>query len=47
VLVIETPRRLSEEQERLLRAYAETEEAAVQPKRRNFFQKLKGHFSDA
>jgi molecular chaperone DnaJ len=43
-LVIETPAHLTARQEELLREFAETEEKAVQPQRKSFFEKLKTSF---
>jgi molecular chaperone DnaJ len=42
-VLIEVPRRLSKEQEKLLREYAETEEKNVLPARKSFFEKLKDY----
>ena len=42
-IVIETPRRLNEEQEELLREFAKTENKKVSPKAVGFFEKLKKH----
>ena len=47
VLVIETPRRLTARQEELLREFAETEEKAVHPQRKSFFQKLREYFAES
>ena len=44
VAVIEVPRRLTPEQEALLRRFAQTEEAEVTPRRKGFFEKVKEHF---
>jgi len=46
LLTIETPKRLTPRQEELLRELAETEEKAVQPHRKTFFQKLKEYFAE-
>ncbi len=43
-VTVETPRKLSSRQEELLREFAETEEAAVSPKRKSFFEKVKDLF---
>ncbi len=43
-IAVEIPRRLTSEQERLLRAFAETEDRQVMPESRGFFDKLKQHF---
>jgi len=45
-LAIEIPRHLSPEQERLLRAFAETEDRQVMPESKGFFDKLKQHFGN-
>ena len=42
-VVIETPRKLSADQEELLRQYAELEDKAVHTKRHNFFDKVKNY----
>ena len=44
---IEIPRRLMPEQERLLRAFAETEDRQVMPESKGFFDKLKQHFGNS
>ena len=43
---IETPRKLTPEQEELLRKYAELEERAVPPRRRGFLDKVKTYLRD-
>ncbi len=43
-VTIETPTRLSGEQEELLRKFAETENTRVSPESTRFFEKLKKHF---
>ncbi|MBI3098313.1 MAG: molecular chaperone DnaJ [Planctomycetes bacterium] len=43
-IVIDVPKSLSKHQEELLREYAKTEEARVEPRRRGWFEKLKGFF---
>jgi len=43
-LHVETPRRLTERQEELLREFAETEESSVSPRRKSFFEKVKELF---
>jgi len=45
-LVVEIPKKLSSEQERLLREYAETEKVDVSSESRNFFEKIKKHFNN-
>lgn len=40
-VLIEVPRRLNKRQEQLLREYAETEDHAVMPQHKSFFEKLK------
>ena len=47
LLLIETPRRLTARQEALLREFAETEEKAVQPRRKSFFDKLREYFTES
>ena len=44
-ITIEIPKRLSSEQEKLLRAFAETEDNKVMPESKGFFDKLKKHFN--
>ena len=44
-LHVETPRRLTERQEELLREFAEGEEISVSPRRKSFFDKLKDLFA--
>ncbi|MEN8150164.1 MAG: molecular chaperone DnaJ [Planctomycetota bacterium] len=43
-LHVETPKRLTERQEELLREFAETEEISVSPRRKSFFDKVKDLF---
>ena len=43
-VVVEVPRKLTKKQEELLRQMAELEEANVTPRRKSFFEKLKGYF---
>jgi molecular chaperone DnaJ len=43
-IAVEIPRRLTAEQERLIRAFAETEDRQVMPESKGFFDKLKQHF---
>ncbi len=43
-VAIEIPRKLSTEQEKILRAFAETEDKNVMPESTGFFDKLKQHF---
>jgi len=43
-LHVETPRRLTDRQEELLREFAESEEISVSPRRRSFFEKVKELF---
>jgi len=45
-LVIETPKRLTPRQKELLREFAESEEKAVAPRRKSFFEKLKDYFTE-
>ena len=43
-VTVEIPRRLSANQEKLLRAFAETEDKQVMPESRGFFERLRQHF---
>ncbi len=43
-IAVETPRRLNQKQEELLREFAKTENKRVSPKAKTFFEKLKKHF---
>ncbi len=43
-ITIETPTRLNQKQEELLREFAKTENKNVSPKAKSFFEKLKKHF---
>jgi molecular chaperone DnaJ len=43
-VMVETPKRLTKKQEDLLREFAETEEVAVSPRRKSFFEKVKDLF---
>ena len=43
-IMVEVPRRVSAEQDRLLRELAEMEEKQVDSSRRSFFEKLKNYF---
>jgi len=43
-VAIEIPRRLTPSQEKLLRAFADTEDISVMPESKGFFDKLKKHF---
>ncbi len=43
-VAVEVPKKLSSEQEELLRQFAELEDAHVSPRRRSFFDKLKDYF---
>jgi molecular chaperone DnaJ len=43
-ILVETPRRLSKEQEELLRRFAETEDVSLSPRRKSFFEKVKDLF---
>jgi len=45
-VVVETPKKLSSEQEELLRKFAETEKANIKPHKRSLFEKVKDFFSD-
>ncbi|MFA9477876.1 molecular chaperone DnaJ [Phycisphaerales bacterium AB-hyl4] len=45
VLLIEVPKKLSEKQSELLRAYAETEDRAVMPESSSFWDKIKTYLS--
>lgn len=44
-VIVEIPRKLNKEQQRLLRDYAETEDRSVLPESRGFFDKLKEYVS--
>ena len=44
-LLIEIPRKLSAEQKKLLREFAETEDKVVLPESQGFFEKLKTYFA--
>jgi len=46
-IIIETPTKLDAQQEELLREFAKTENTAVSPKSKNFFEKLKKHFGSS
>jgi len=46
-IMVEIPKRLSGEQERLLRSFAETEDRNAMPESSGFFEKLKKHFGDS
>ena len=43
---VEIPKSLNSSQEKLLRAFAETEDKNVMPESKNFFEKLKNHFGN-
>jgi len=45
-IIIETPTKLNAQQEELLREFAKTENTAVSPKSKSFFEKLKKHFGN-
>ena len=45
-LVVEIPKKLSDEQENLLREYAKTEEVDVNSESNSFFEKIKKHFNN-
>jgi molecular chaperone DnaJ len=45
-VAVEIPRKLTANQEKLLRAFAETEDNTVMPESKNFFDKLKDHFGN-
>ena len=45
-LVVEIPKKLSAEQEQLLRDYAKTEEVDVNSESKSFFEKIKKHFNN-
>jgi molecular chaperone DnaJ len=44
-MYIEVPKKLSDEQEALLRDLAELEHAQVTPHRKSFFEKIRDYFS--
>lgn len=45
-LVVEIPKKISAEQEQLLRDYAKTEEVDVNSESKSFFEKIKKHFNN-
>ena len=45
-VAVEIPKRLSSSQEKLLRAFAETEDISVMPESKGFFENLKKHFGN-
>jgi len=45
-VMVEIPKNLTTNQEKLLRAFAETEDTKVMPESKGFFEKLKKHFGD-
>ena len=45
-VAVEIPKRLSSSQEKLLRAFAETEDKTVMPESKGFFDKLKNPFDN-
>ncbi len=44
-VLIEIPKRLNQEQERLLREFAETEDRTVLPESKRFFERVVEYFS--
>ena len=44
-IFVEVPKKLTQKQRELLRAYADTEETHVMPQRKSFFDKVKDYFS--
>jgi len=46
-VVVETPRHLTPRQEELLRALADIDHESVMPRRKSFFEKLKGYFTES
>ncbi len=44
-MVVEIPKKLSDEQEKLLRVYAETEKVDVHSESKSFFEKIRQHFN--
>jgi len=44
-ILVEIPKKLSREQEKLLRQFAETEDKTVLPESKGFFDKLKDYFA--
>ena len=46
MVVIEIPKKLTREQEELLRKYAETEDVNLTPHRKNFFENIKRYFTE-
>ena len=45
-ILVETPTRLNQNQEELLREFAKTENKRVSPKAKTFFEKLKKHLGN-
>jgi molecular chaperone DnaJ len=45
-IMVEIPKKLNNQQEELLRKFAETEDNTVLPKSRGFFEKLKQYFGN-
>ncbi|MBN2064468.1 MAG: hypothetical protein JW745_06675, partial [Sedimentisphaerales bacterium] len=45
-ILIEIPEKLSKQQEKLLREYADTEKKDVMPERKKFLDKLKDYFAE-
>ncbi|MFQ5965060.1 MAG: molecular chaperone DnaJ [Candidatus Scalinduaceae bacterium] len=43
-IIVETPTKLTSQQEKILREFAELEHKNVSPKRKSFFEKIKGYF---
>ena len=46
MVIIEIPKKLTHEQEELLRKYAETEDVNLTPHRKNFFENIKQYFTE-
>jgi molecular chaperone DnaJ len=44
-ILVEVPKKLNKQQEKLLREFAQTEDKTVFPESRGFFERLKEHFS--
>ncbi len=44
-VIIEIPKKLNSEQEKLLREFAKTEDTIIMPKKKNFFDKVKDYFN--
>ena len=45
-VLVEIPKKLNKQQEKLLREFAQTEDKSVMPESKGFFERLKAHFSE-